>query len=159
MALNFPNPADTQIFTAADITWTWNATLGVWSAETGTGFDETVADERYLKLDASNDPVTGTCEFAAGVQVTGGDLVAKEKLYVDGESYVADRVNAGADTLDNNSLVATNNSNSSSFLSLNYNGSGVAFEARNASVGTDVANATYKVFANGVIFCWCNRTR
>ena len=29
------------------------------------------ADNSYLKLDASNDPVTGTCEFAAGVSVTG----------------------------------------------------------------------------------------
>ena len=28
------------------------------------------ADNSYLKLDASNDPVTGTCEFAAGVRVT-----------------------------------------------------------------------------------------
>ena len=63
--LNFPDPAVTQTYSAAGTTWTWNSTLGVWSAIPGDGFTETVADGRYLKLDASNDPVTGTCEFAS----------------------------------------------------------------------------------------------
>ena len=40
----------------------------------GADFDETKAEELFLKLDASNDPVTGNCEFTAGVNVTGGDL-------------------------------------------------------------------------------------
>ena len=31
---NFPDPAVTQTYTEAGITWTWNATLGVWSSET-----------------------------------------------------------------------------------------------------------------------------
>ena len=32
-ALNFPDPNTTQTYTEAGITWTWNATLGVWSSE------------------------------------------------------------------------------------------------------------------------------
>ena len=36
-ALNFPDPAVTQTYTEAGITWTWNATLGVWSSEPGAG--------------------------------------------------------------------------------------------------------------------------
>ena len=40
----------------------------------GADFDETKAEELFLKLDASNDPVTGNCEFTAGVSVTGGDV-------------------------------------------------------------------------------------
>ena len=65
--LNFPNPAVTQTYEAAGITWTWNATLGVWSAEAGTGFDETVADERYLRVDAAagdQERVSGEATFA-----------------------------------------------------------------------------------------------
>ena len=63
--LNFPDPAVTQTYSAAGTTWTWNSTLGVWSAIPGDAFTEADADGRYLKLDASNDPVTGTCEFAS----------------------------------------------------------------------------------------------
>ena len=37
-ALNFPDPSFTQTYTEAGITWTWNATLGVWSAEPAEGF-------------------------------------------------------------------------------------------------------------------------
>ena len=33
---NFPNPVDTQTYTEAGITWTWNATLGVWSSDAGS---------------------------------------------------------------------------------------------------------------------------
>ena len=33
--LNFPDPSVTQTYTEAGITWTWNATLGVWSSEAG----------------------------------------------------------------------------------------------------------------------------
>ena len=40
----------------------------------GADFDETKAEELFLKLDASNDPVTGNCEFTAGVNVTGGNV-------------------------------------------------------------------------------------
>ena len=35
--LNFPDPNTNQTYTEAGITWTWNDTLGVWSAEGGTG--------------------------------------------------------------------------------------------------------------------------
>ena len=82
--LNFPDPAVTQTYEAAGITWTWNATLGVWSAEGGTGFDETVADARYLRVDAAagdQERVSGEATFAelttheAGVSVTGGTAV------------------------------------------------------------------------------------
>ena len=31
--LNFPDPNDTQVYEAAGIKWTWNATMEVWSAE------------------------------------------------------------------------------------------------------------------------------
>ena len=33
-------------------------------------------DDRYLMLNADNSPVTGTCEFAGGVKVTGGDATS-----------------------------------------------------------------------------------
>ena len=46
---------------------------GYWS---GTFQDQSLQtlDGRYLKLDASNDPVTGACEFSNGVRVTGGTI-------------------------------------------------------------------------------------
>ena len=80
--LNFPDPAVTQTYEAAGITWTWNATLGVWSAEAGTGFDETVADARYLRVDAAagdQERVSGEATFAeqtthaGGLEISGGD--------------------------------------------------------------------------------------
>ena len=78
--LNFPKdrtelvPAGTgplqtgDTYTDAGTTWVYNADAGVWGSGQGS-----VTNETYLRLDASNDPVTGTCEFAAGVKVTGGD--------------------------------------------------------------------------------------
>ena len=54
--LNFPDPAVTQTYTEAGIVWTWNATLGVWSAEPGSGggdFTQAEADGRYLRIDAA----------------------------------------------------------------------------------------------------------
>ena len=35
-----------------------------------------------IKRDASNDPVTGTCEFAAGVSVTGLTILQQELMMV-----------------------------------------------------------------------------
>ena len=68
MALNFP-PSDASPWTAPNgVVYTWN-TDGYWEAKA----DPADLDGEYLKLDASNDPVTGTCEFAGGVKVTGGD--------------------------------------------------------------------------------------
>ena len=40
--LNFPDPNSTQTYEAAGITWTWNATLGVWSTDGAAGFKSTV---------------------------------------------------------------------------------------------------------------------
>ena len=80
-ALNFPNPDVTQTYTEAGITWTWNATLGVWSSDDNDGFTETDADQRYLRIDAAapdQTRVNGEATFAelttheAGVSVTGG---------------------------------------------------------------------------------------
>ena len=78
--LNFPDPAVTQTYTEAGITWTWNATLGVWSSDDNDGFTETDADQRYLRIDAGapdQTRVAGEATFAelttheAGVSVTG----------------------------------------------------------------------------------------
>ena len=80
--LNFPDPAVTQTYTEAGITWTWNATLGVWSSDDNDGFTETDADQRYLRIDAGapdQTRVSGEATFAeltthaAGVSVTGGN--------------------------------------------------------------------------------------
>ena len=69
MALNFP-PSDASPWTAPNgVIYTWN-TDGYWEAKA----DPADLDGEYLKLDASNDPVTGTCEFSGGVKVTGGNL-------------------------------------------------------------------------------------
>lgn len=51
--LNFPDPNITTTFTEAGITWTWNATLGVWSSDDNDGFTETDGDTRYLRKDAA----------------------------------------------------------------------------------------------------------
>jgi hypothetical protein len=73
--LNFPDPSVTTTYIEAGITWTWNATLGVWSS------DPNDFDSDYLKLDATNGPVTGPLTFEGltthegGVSVTGGNLV------------------------------------------------------------------------------------
>ena len=51
--LNFPDPNTTTTYTEAGITWTWNATLGVWSSDDNDGFTETDGDTRYLRKDAA----------------------------------------------------------------------------------------------------------
>ena len=51
--LNFPDPNTTTTFTEAGITWTWNATLGVWSSDDNDSFTETDGDTRYLRKDAA----------------------------------------------------------------------------------------------------------
>ena len=59
--LNFPDPNTTQTYTEAGITWTWNATLGVWSAEPGSADDaltEIQADSLYLSK-VNNDTAAG----------------------------------------------------------------------------------------------------
>ena len=69
--LNPPGTGDLQTgdtYTDAGTTWVYNKDAGVWGSGQGS-----VTNETYLRLDASNDPVTGTCEFAEGVSVTGGD--------------------------------------------------------------------------------------
>ena len=54
-ALNFPDPAVTQTYTEAGITWTWNATLGVWSSEPGASSGYlTQVDLTYIP-DGDND--------------------------------------------------------------------------------------------------------
>ena len=80
--LNFPDPTSTTTFTDAGITWTWNATLGVWSTDDQDGFTQSVADARYLRVDdeAPNQTrASGLVTFGelttheAGVSVTGSN--------------------------------------------------------------------------------------
>ena len=66
--LNFPDPTLVQTYTEAGITWTWNATLEVWSAEPGNGFDEAVADGRYLSK-LTNDTAAGEITFQQNIIV------------------------------------------------------------------------------------------
>ena len=95
-ALNFPNPDATQTYTEAGITWTWNATLGVWSSDDNDGFTETDADQRYMRVDAgagAQTRVSGEATFAelttheAGVSVTGGSV---ESTVTYANSYTGD---------------------------------------------------------------------
>ena len=85
--LNPPLPAgplqDGDSFTDANITWTWNATLEVWSTAENNGFTQAVADSRYLRIDAgapNQERVAGRATFddltvhEDGVRVTGGDV-------------------------------------------------------------------------------------
>ena len=73
--LNPPQPSgplqDGDEYTAAGITWTWNATLGVWSADPGNGFDEAVADGRYLSK-LTNDRAAGAITFEKVTNHEGG---------------------------------------------------------------------------------------
>ena len=62
---------DGDAFTDAGITWTWNATLEVWSTD-GT---QSVYDARYLRVDAGAPDQTrasGLATFSSGVGVSGG---------------------------------------------------------------------------------------
>jgi hypothetical protein len=63
--LNFPDPNTTQSYTEAGITWTWNDTLGVWSAEPSTGdgdFTKAEADGYYLSK-LNDDTAAGEITF------------------------------------------------------------------------------------------------
>ena len=80
--LNFPDPTTATTFTDAGITWTWNATLGVWSTDDQDGFTQSTADARYLRVDdgAPNQTrASGEVTFGelttheAGVSVTGSN--------------------------------------------------------------------------------------
>ena len=53
--------------------WTGDEWVDTSLPGVGSDFGQVEAEGLFLKLDASNDPVTGTCEFAEGVSVTGGD--------------------------------------------------------------------------------------
>ena len=102
MALNFP-PSDASPWTAPNgVVYTWN-TDGYWEAKA----DPNDFDTDYLKLNATNDPVTGnlaldqdldigdnlavtgTSAFTglttheAGVSVTGGDTSSSQGIYYD----------------------------------------------------------------------------
>ena len=66
--LNFPDHTLVQTYTEAGITWTWNDKLEVWSAEPGNGFDEAVADGRYLSK-LTNDTAAGEITFQQNIIV------------------------------------------------------------------------------------------
>ena len=72
--LNPPQPSgplqDGDEYAAAGITWTWNDTLGVWSADPSDGFNEAVADERYLSK-VTNDRAAGEITFEKFVIIGG----------------------------------------------------------------------------------------
>ena len=80
-ALNFPDPNTTQTYTEAGITWTWNATLGVWSTDANDGFTEDIADDLYLSK-VNDDTAAGEITFEkqstheGGVTITGGQQVS-----------------------------------------------------------------------------------
>ena len=122
MALNFP-PSDDSPWTAPNgVIYTWN-TDGYWEAKA----DPADLDAEYLKLDASNDPVTGTCEFSAGVKV-GGMLTGPSNFNIvtPGSSATGNRFSLNeqktgnpAFTL-NGKAIASSASNAIN-LSVNYN--------------------------------------
>ena len=68
--LNFPDPADAQTYTNAGITWTWNASLGVWSTDAQDGFTQGEAENLFLKLDTTNDPLTGDLTIGTSDEIT-----------------------------------------------------------------------------------------
>ena len=93
MSLNFPDPAVTQTYTEAGITWTWNSGLGVWSSDTVSAD----ADDLYLSK-VNDDAAAGAITFQdqttheEGINVTGGRvnsngtagglIQSKEHLYI-----------------------------------------------------------------------------
>ena len=60
--INFPDPNDSQIYSEAGITWTWNATLGVWSVDAITADPS----KDYLRKDAD----VGTQTVSSTARVT-----------------------------------------------------------------------------------------
>ena len=122
--LNFPDPAVTQTYSAAGTTWTWNSTLGVWSAIPGDGFTEADADGRYLKLDASNDPVTGTCEFASDLILD--SITSAPALGTDADGKI----------------IATSGGGSSQWTDTT---GGIYYNGGNVGVGTDAPQSKFTV--------------
>ena len=87
--LNFPDPNTTQTYTEAGITWTWNATLGVWSAEPGSADDaltEIQADSLYLSK-VNDDTAAGLITFEQGVKVTGGSAAGVDDGLFAGSNF------------------------------------------------------------------------
>ena len=79
MPLNFPTPnlgdPTTLTHTVAGITWTWNTTKNVWSSDISPASDG--AEVGSLQTVTDNGAVTtNTCEFQAGVSVTGGSAAS-----------------------------------------------------------------------------------
>ena len=74
-ALNFPDPAVTPTYTAAGITWTWNAGMGLWSSQGSDPADPTVltdADGNII-VQASADGITVTGTVNSNSNITAYD--------------------------------------------------------------------------------------
>ena len=80
-ALDFPDSSASPWTAPNGVIYTWN-TDGYWEAKA----DPNDFDTDYLKLDASNDPVTGTCEFSAGVSVTDGFVAGGKTRAIEASS-------------------------------------------------------------------------
>ena len=109
--LNFPDPAVTQTYTEAGITWTWNAGLGVWSSETGAGAD---ADDLYLSK-KNDDAADGNIDFRGltthqqGVQLP--NLTNAGALATDVDGNIIAGTGSGGDGHDNQDLGYVSNGN------------------------------------------------
>ena len=90
--LNFPDPAVTTTYTEAGINWTWNATLGVWSAENADASDElflskvhddTAAGEITFEGQTTHEDVIA-CLGQLRVSDGPADRYPNSRFYVDG---------------------------------------------------------------------------
>ena len=87
--LTFPNPSDTQEYTEAGITWTWNSTLAVWSAKSDPATGSSTGEISVLDFGAKGDGVTNdTPAFQTAVDYCQAN---KRTLYIPSYSYFLDK--------------------------------------------------------------------
>ena len=97
--LNFPDPTVTQTYTEAGITWTWNATMGVWSTESG--------GDAYLSK-TQDDIARGDITFEG---VTTHDAEVILRGFASGLTISEDGTNAGEGIFINNDFIGVHSSN------------------------------------------------
>ena len=86
--LNFPDPNDAQTYTNAGITWTWNATLGVWSTDGQDGFTQADADTLYLSK-VNDDTAAGQITFTERSVHNGGIRSNGQTVSIKSEGFPA----------------------------------------------------------------------
>ena len=119
--LNFPDPSVTQTYVEAGVMWTWNATLGVWSAESG------VKGEYLSKTD--DDVAQGNIQFNQNITVDGAVGIGTDP-HVDAELDILSTSGRFFIRSDQGSVCLDSiNASNSDFTDLRIRGNDVIFQS------------------------------